>query len=182
MAVGDGWDIPEGVTPWSDFHWWKVAGNRVLELVVLCERPLWYVGHYHRGRMVPCLGDDCRLCRDGVGAQVRYVISAAEVSTRRVGLLEVGRGVGLQLRDWAAACGRLRGLWLELTKQTSAKQSRMEVSLVQKDPGDWYLGLGIPDIQKALYATWGKAGMEIPQQYVRADKGSPSFKAPKAVR
>jgi hypothetical protein len=162
MPVGEGWDLPDGVSPWSDFHWFRVTGKNVLEVVVLSEVPSWYVGHFYGKRMVPCYGEGCRMCKDGVGAQVRYVLGCVEVSSKRIGLLEVGKSVGDMIRDWVGRRGQLRGMWLELSKHSFSKQSRMECAYVEKEAPVFTRSLQSPDVKGALRATWEKAGIELP--------------------
>jgi len=142
--------------------------------VILSEMPLWYTGHFVQGRMRPCYGDDCAECRKGTGGQVRYVLACAEVSTRRVGILEVGRAVGLQIRDHCQASGTARGLWFEIGKESNAKQSRMTLQLISESPGIWYLEMPVPDLKKALAATWDKAKIPLPQGFSK----SPRFAHP----
>jgi len=166
MSIGEGWELPADAAPWSDFHWFRVGGKTALNVVVLSEKPLWYVGHFHKGRMVPCYGDGCVLCQDGVGRQVRYVLGVVEVTSQRVGLLEVGKQVGELIRDWMPRTGALRGMWLDLFKHSFSKNSRMEVTYVDKPIDRRFLTFQCPDIRKALESTWRKAGVPIPDGYV----------------
>ena len=162
MAVGEGWDVAPEDRPWSDFHWWKVPVRGILVLGLVGDQPLYYVGHYVDGRMWPCLGETCGMCKNSVGAQVRYVMGAAEVSTRRVGILEVGRGNGLLIRDWAQGRGGMWGLTIELEKHSHSRTSRTEVRLVSKEVGPWIHQVELPDLRRALILTWDKAKMPIP--------------------
>lgn len=162
MTYGSGWDVPVEAQPWSDFHWFRVTGKTMLELVILSREPLWYVGHFDRGRMVPCYREGCRLCAEGVGAQVRYVFSAIEISTRRIGLVEVGKSVGQLIRDWTDRCGGLRGMWVEAYKHTASKNSRMEVRYIDNPLPNGILDQEGPDCKEALVATWQKAKVDLP--------------------
>jgi hypothetical protein len=163
--VGDGWELPPGAEPWSDFHWFQASTKGVLEIVVLSSGPSWYTGHYVGGRMSPCAGSGCELCAAGIGAQVRFVFAIVEIQTRRVGLIELGRGNGQQIRDWTARAGGLRGMRLEVSKHSRNAQSRTEVRYVEEVCPPWYLGVPVPDVQLALYLTWHKAGMVIPPAF-----------------
>lgn len=165
MAVGDGWELPPGSEPWSDFHWFQVSTKGSLNLVILSTGACWYTGHFVGGRMCPCSGSGCELCSAGVGSQVRYVFAVAETSTRRVGLFEVARGNGQLIRDWSERCGGLRGMRLEVEKHSRSSQSRTEVRYVEAPCDPWYLGLAVPDVQLALYLTWHKAGMVMPAAF-----------------
>jgi hypothetical protein len=100
-------------------------------------------------------------------------MATVEVSTRRVGIFEVGRAVGLQVRDMAAASSSFRGLWFEFGKESNSKQSRMTVQLVDKSPGNWWHELPVPDLKKALAATWDKAKIALPAGF----QHGPRFKA-----
>jgi hypothetical protein len=173
MGLGEGWDPPAEVLPWSDFHWWKVVAGKVIELIVLSEMPLWYTGHFTGGRMKPCYGTDCAECKKGTGGQIRYVLSCAEVSSARVGIIEVGRTVGLQIKEMASSAGTSRGLWLEFGKETTAKQSRMTIKQILEPTGDWWHELPVPDMREALAATWDKAKIELPEGFQRARRSMP---------
>lgn len=162
MAVGDGWEVAAEHAPWSDFHWWKVPTKGGLMLALLGTAPVYYVGHFDDGRMWPCCTPDCGMCREGKGSQVRYVMGAADVTTKRVGILEVGRANGLLIRDWAQSRGAMKGVVIELAKHSHARTSRTEVRLVDKEPGPWIHMLQVPDLKRALILTWDKANMPIP--------------------
>ena len=157
--------MPVQFEGWSDFHWWKVPANRVLVLVCLSEGPVWYSGHFVKGRMEPCYGDGCKSCREGIGAQARYIFVCVEPLSRKVGLLEVSRSVALELREIADARGQLRGMTFEIGKHTRHKQSRMEVMGVPDAPGFDARAFEVPDVKRALILTWEKAGFEVPKQY-----------------
>ncbi len=162
---GSGWDLPEEATPWTDFHWFRVTGKHVLELVILSREPTWYVGHFVRGRMLPCYGQGCKLCSDGVGAQVRFVMAAIDASTNRVGLIEVGKSVGDLIRDWTSRIGGLRGMWIEVSKYSMSKNSRMEVRYIDRKIPMGLLDKEGPDCREALRSTWRKAQVDIPDEF-----------------
>ena len=115
--------------------------------------------------MCPCSGSGCELCSAGVGAQLRFVFAVAERSTRRVGLIEFGKGNGQLIRDWSERAGGLRGVCLEVEKHSRSNQSRTEVRYVEAPCEPWYLGLAVPDVQLALYLTWHKARMVMPAAF-----------------
>ena len=163
MPVGDGWDIPPEELPWSDHHWFRVSPRSSLVVVCLSEGPLWYTGHYISGRMAPCVGEGCELCGEGIGGQVRYVFACAEVSSKRAGLLEVGRNNGLLIRSWVPRHDGFRGMVLELMKHSHSRTSRTEVLYVDREEPPWYLALEVPDVKRALLMTWKKAGFRLPK-------------------
>lgn len=160
--VGVGWDVPESVRDAIEFHWFHVGPSGVLQLVLLGNQPGWYVGHFDRGRMRQCGRGDCDLCRKGVGAQLRYVLPAAELVTRRSGLMEVGKGVGLLVRDWAISRGGMRGMVIELTRAARSKHSRLDVRLVQGPIPPWSLSMVAPDVERALKSTWDRIESTLP--------------------
>jgi len=163
--VGDGWELPPGSEPWTDFHWFQASGKRELDLVVLSEFPTWYTGHFSEKRMVPCPGRDCSYCAAGVGAQVRYCFAVADMVSRRVGLMELGRSNGLLLQDWSHRNGGVRGMVVNVKKHSSHCQSRTEVSYVEEPCPLWAVGIPAPDPSLALYLTWHKAGFEMPASF-----------------
>lgn len=158
--IGDGYEPEDGRLGWSDWTWFKVRGNKLLRVIVLSETPVHYRGHYHKGRMNPCLSEDCKLCEEHVGEQMRYVFGVVEVTDRRIGLLEVGRSVALLIRDWEGRNDGLRGMELHLSKESYAKNSRMVVEYVASCEGPWWRNLEVPDVRGALVATWRKAGFD----------------------
>lgn len=169
--LGEGWNVPSEAEGSEDFRWYHVSGTRPMVAVITCESPLWYTGHYHRGRMNPCCGDECSLCDIGVGSQVRFVFALADCTARTQGLLETGRTVAQEIRDIAARSGELRGLMLEITKHSLSRKSRMEVAEIVGDPGDWWQGFKVIDLKEALLATWSKAEMQLPDMNVDPAQG-----------
>jgi hypothetical protein len=162
---GDGWDMPAASNAWNDFTWFKVPASRTLVLVMLSESPVWYAGHFWRQRMRPCQGENCKLCADGVGAQLRYVLVGMEVSIGTVGLIELSRTVALELRDLGDKYNGLRGLCVEIGKVSHSKNSRMSVVA---HPGHEIIGWAskeMPDIRTALRNTWLKAGEIVPSGF-----------------
>lgn len=170
--LGEGWEPPAEAAGSEDFRWFHISGTKPLIAVVTCTMPLWYTGHYHRGRMCPCTGEHCEMCEIGVGSQVRFVFSLADCSQRAHGLLETGRTVAQEVRDLAARIGGLRGLMLEISKHSLSRKSRMEVINVPGDPGTWFEKLPPIDIEQALRATWSKAEMKVPDGTKNAELSS----------
>jgi hypothetical protein len=154
--VGSGWDPPQDVRDGVEFHWWHVPVGGSLLLCVLSQCPVWYVGHYHLGRMRPCAGRGCDLCALGVGRQLRFVVCAAECSTRRVGVLELGSGPGYQLRDRSASNGGLRGTVLEVARSGRSKHCRLELRFVDEHAGPGLLSLEPLELEEVLRTTWKK--------------------------
>ena len=162
MPIGEGWEVPESEIPWSDHHWFRVSPRTSLVVVCLSQGPLWYSGHYVAGRMAPCAGDSCEMCGEGLAGQVRYVFAAGEVSTKRVGLLEVGRSNGLLLRSWIPRRGSFRGMVIELMKHSHSKASRTELLYIDDPAPPWIAALDVPDVKRALLMTWKKGGFTLP--------------------
>lgn len=167
MGNWEGWDPPEGTQGWSDWHWWRIPTGKVLQLVLLSPAPLGYSGHFTKGRMGPCYGEGCKLCLEGIGAQLRYIVGAADLASRRVGMWDMGRSVGMEVRELAAARGAVRGLCLSLSHYSRARQSRTEIEVLGIPTPEWIAGLESPDIRRALVETWRKGGFPIPEGYER---------------
>lgn len=177
--VYDGWDVQDEAVGSTDFRWYKVRPGRPLHVVILSDSPSSYVGHFDKGRMHVCIGDDCRWCADQVGAQLRYCVAVAEVLTRRPGLLEVGRSVALEIRDAADRGGGLRGLSVVISKHSSSRHSRMEVEQCSESESTWWQKLTVPDVKKALFLTWEKDGIDMEEVIQeKRDKASESGKKP----
>ena len=170
MPIGEGFDLPPGAEPWSDFHWFQASTKGILVLVILSDQPIWYTGHYVGGRMAPCSGSGCDYCATGIGSQVRYCVSVAETSSRRVGLIEFGRQNGLLLRDWMNRQGGLRGMVIEVSKHSKNVQSRTEIRYIDLPCDPWWRGAEVPDASTALFLTWHKAGMRMPSELVESSR------------
>ena len=168
MPVGEGWDLPAEEQPWSDFHWFQIAVGESRLFCVLSDQPIWYTGHYYLGRMRPCCSEHCTICAEGVGTQVRYCFPVVDLDTKHVGLLELGRGHGLDIRAAAEEGHGLKGLIMEARKTGKASQSRTKLTFLHREPPDWINQIDPPDCGLALYLTWSKAGMAIPDPMQRA--------------
>ena len=155
--VQTGFGLPEGNDGWTDWTWFHARYPTATRLTILCETPVNYSGHFRKGRMVPCLGDGCPLCDMGLGNQARYVFSVVEWESRRVGLLELGRGQALRVQDWAEAQGSLRGLSIEIVRSSAKKQSSLDLSMVSEAVPVYFQHIPGPDLAKAVASTWKRA-------------------------
>jgi len=156
-VVGTGWDLPDEVRDRTEFHWFHVPPGGELLLGCLSPCPLWYVGHYHKGRMRACRGDECPLCAMGTGRQIRWVLSCMDLRTHRVGVLEVGDGPGRVIKDSCGGNGRLRGLILAIRHTSKAKQSRLEVEVIHEPPPPRLMSTEALDLKEVLFSTWDRA-------------------------
>lgn len=163
MPKGEGWDLPEGIEPWSTFHWFKIGARQGLDCVILSERPFWYVGHFHDNRMWPCGKPQCSLCEEGVGGQARYVFSVVCTTSRRVGLLEVSQSVAQVIRSWIERAGGLRGMHVFFGRHSHSIKSRMEVDFVEGELIPWFRDLEVPDPAEAMELTWSKMHAKTPR-------------------
>lgn len=154
--VASGFGLPEGNDGWTDWTWFHARYPMATRLTILCEAPANYSGHYRKGRMVGCVGDRCPLCENGLGSQARYVFSVVEWETRRVGLLELGRGQALRVQEFAEAAGSLRGVSIEIVRSSVKKQSGLDLVLISEQPPIYFHHLEGPDPVKALEQTWAR--------------------------
>jgi len=176
LPSGQGWDVPTDLKQWSVFHWYKIGPRQGLDCVILSSEPLWYLGHYHDGRMWPCSKTDCPFCAEQIGTQVRWVFAVVSLSTRRVGLLEVSDSVAWMLRDWIPRFGALRGMHVFFQRHSHSIKSRIEVEYIDEESVAWWRDLPVPDAQEALDRTWEKMGAvklpansELPSSRFRHD-------------
>lgn len=167
MGVGEGWELEPEHRPWSDFHWWKVPTKGILVLALFGGPPVYYTGHFADGRMWPCVDEGCGMCQRGIGEQVRYVMGAAEVSTHRVGILEVGRANGMLIRDRVRSQGHAEGVVMELSKHSHARTSQTEIRFVEVPVFPWIHQVEAPDLKRALLLTWQRANMPVPKSMLR---------------
>jgi hypothetical protein len=158
--VESGFGLPEGNDGWSDWTWFHARASAPSRFTILCEAPVNYAGHFSKGRMVPCAGQDCPLCAKGLGVQARYVFSVVEWQTRRVGLLELGRGHALQIQDWIPTNGGLRGLTVEIMRSSHSKQSRVDMTLISDSTPLFFQHLEGPDLARAVKSTWQRAASQ----------------------
>jgi hypothetical protein len=158
--VGVGFDLPEGNDGWSDWTWFHARYPTPQRFTILCNTPVHYGGHFRKGRMVPCAGEDCPLCEMGLGSQARYVFSVVEWETRRIGLLELGRGHTLQVQDWMAQNGGLRGMSIEIVRSGAPKQSKVDMTLVANAAPLFFQHMEGPDLERALKSTWQRSASQ----------------------
>jgi hypothetical protein len=52
---------------------------------------------------------------------------------------------------------------IEVSKHSKNIQSRTELRYCESVPEPWYLALEVPDVATALFLTWHKAGMKMPE-------------------
>lgn len=158
--VGTGFDLPEGNDGWTDWTWFHARSAAPTRFTILCIAPVNYAGHFSKGRMVPCAGEDCPLCERGLGTQARYVFSVVEWQTRRIGLLELGRGHALQIQDWMPQVGGLRGMSIELQRSSHSKQSRVDMTFVSDSTPLFFQHMEGPDLLRAVKSTWQRAASQ----------------------
>lgn len=170
--VNSGFGLPEGNDGWTDWTWFHARYPTPTRLTILCEMPANYSGHFRKGRMVPCLGEGCPLCESGLGAQARYVFSVVEWETRRVGLLELGRGQTLRVQDWMATQGSLRGLSIEIVRSSAKKQSSIDMNLVMEAAPVYFQHLKGPDPAEALKQTFSRANRIVLEDPLDASRRS----------
>jgi len=156
MPKWSGWDVPDGIEPWSKFHWYKIKPSKGLDAVVLSEKPVCYIGHYYDSRMWPCGQPKCHMCAEGAGKQIRYVFAIAETCTHRPGLIELSDSNALLIRSWMDRYGRLRGMHLFFSKLTHSVKSRTVLDYVDEEVGAWWTTIDAPDADEALSLTWSK--------------------------
>ncbi len=152
--IGEGFEPPASVRDQVEFHWWHVGNSGSLLLCILSGSPVWYVGHFTGGRMLACTGSGCEHCALGVGRQLRFVVCAAECTTRRVGVLELGSAGGYELRDRAGSNGGLRGVVVEVRRAGKSKHSRLELRFLDEHAGPSLLSLESLDLRSVLETTW----------------------------
>jgi len=75
-------------------------------------------------------------------------------------VIEVGKSVGLMLRDLTHRNGGLRGMLVEFGKSTKAKQSHTEVEYIDEHAPAWCLALPEPDLREVLERTWERQMVE----------------------
>lgn len=154
--IGMGWGIPDSVRDVVEFHWFHVPTGGALLLCCVSREPAWYLGHFHQGRMRRCPGTGCELCARQIGRQVRFIVSCVELTTRRVGVLELGVGPAKLLEQWAASNGGLRGVSFELTRASKAKHSRLELTPVREHPGAWVDEVQAVNLGEVMQKTWNR--------------------------
>lgn len=156
VQAGAGWEVPDRVRSGVEFHWFHVPATGSLAVAVLSNEPVWYVGHFEKGRMRECDGPECELCARGVGTQLRYVLCVADLTTRQVGVIEVGSGVAALIKQWSVGLGYLRGMCLEVAKCSRSKHSRMEVELIHERPPGWVMSTEPLNVRLVLERTWDR--------------------------
>lgn len=153
---GSGWSPPPDVRDAVEFHWFHVPVQGALVLCVLSTEPVWYIGHFDVGRMRQCRGDLCRMCVQGVGRQIRYVVSAVELTSRRLGVLELGTAPMMHIRDRALSRGALRGMVIEVSRAGRSKHGRLDISVMEETAPSWATTMEGLDCSVVLDRTWSR--------------------------
>lgn len=173
-VVGSGWDVPPEADSIGDFRWFKVTPGRVIHLVVLSREPMHYLGHFVNGRMIPCADTGCVYCENGVGRQLRWVFACVEPFSGQVGMMELGRSVGLELRAKSDAQQKFKGLVLKFWRAGKSIQSRLEMDVVDMKVSNSYLALPCPDVGKAMKMTWQRSGRAVQEVLDEVGDATPS--------
>jgi hypothetical protein len=161
-TIGAGWSIPKSVREGSEFHWFHPPASGTLMLAVLSVEPMWYLGHYDRGRMRPCKGDDCEMCLMLKGRQVRFVFCCVDLETRRKGFLEVGSTQGDQLCAEARKRGLLRGILIGLSREARRKNAPLVMDVIRETTPAWVQSEPPLDTHSAMIQTWARAEVANP--------------------
>ena len=64
----------------------------------------------------------------------------------------------------------MRGMVIEISKHSKNVQSRTEIKYIDIPCDPWYLGLEVPDVSTALFLTWHKAGMRMPEELIESSR------------
>ena len=155
-TIGSGWGVPKSLVEGSEFTWFHPPTSGELFLAVLSAEPLWYAGHYYRGRMRPCQGDRCEMCTMQVGRQVRYVLSAVDLNSRSRGLVEFGSRQGEMLAEEAERKGSLRGVVITLGRRARRKNAAIEVCVIHEPCPGWVDDIGPLPVDAACFQTWSR--------------------------
>jgi hypothetical protein len=59
---------------------------------------------------------------------------------------------------------------VEISKHSKNVQSRTVIQYVEQPCEPWYLGMEVPDVSTALFLTWHKAGMRMPEELVESSR------------
>lgn len=132
-----------------------VPARGSLEIILLCDVPVSYKGHYVGGRMHPCLRQGCSACARSVGAQHRWVFSVYDCTRSVCALLELGVVPAGIMREFSLAYGGLRGLRVKLSKVGGTIRGRieLEVSGLSKMPaGDLPDSVDISHVLKNMWS------------------------------
>ncbi len=121
--VGSGWGNLGESSERGSTRFLHVVTTVPQQYVILSDEIANYYGHFRGGKMVACLGDGCKLCRDGVGKQQRWVFYCFREPDLACGMLEVGRSTALVLRQVCESFGCVRGAKFELWKSGLSKYS-----------------------------------------------------------
>lgn len=162
--VGEGFELPIEVRDQVDFHWYHCPPGGSLNFILLPAKPVWYVAHWRNGRMIPCEGEDCKLCAMETGKQIRYVFAVAEITTRRPGLIELGKTNALLIRDWGGMDGFPNFATFEVHRPGRTKNSRIDIRRIEENVWPWCTKIAPPDPYRALQATWSRS---VPSVHAR---------------
>lgn len=135
--IKEGWGTINEIKKKDTLHFAKVLGTSPNRFLILNSSPLVYEGHYLHGEMIPCEGDNCKVCSAGVGKQIRYCFGVYEFRTNWRCVLELSARQAEVIFDQYLIGDDSRGLEIVIRKMSEARTSNMKITSGQYvDLGD----------------------------------------------
>lgn len=125
--IKEGWGTIKEIKKKDTLHFAKVLGTNPNRFLILNSSPLVYEGHYLHGEMIPCEGDNCKVCAAGVGKQIRYCFGVYEFRTNWRGVLELSAKQAEVIFDQYLIGDDSRGLEIVIRKMSDARTSNMKI-------------------------------------------------------
>lgn len=125
--IKEGWGTIKEIKKKDTLHFAKVLGTSSNRFLILNSSPLVYEGHYLHGEMIPCEGDNCKVCAAGVGKQIRYCFGVYEFRTNWRCVLELSAKQAEVIFDQYLIGDDSRGLEIVIRKMSEARTSNMKI-------------------------------------------------------
>lgn len=125
--IKEGWGTIKEIKKKDTLHFAKVLGTSSNRFLILNSSPLVYEGHYLHGEMIPCAGDNCKVCSAGVGKQIRYCFGVYEFRTNWRCVLELSAKQAEVIFDQYLIGDDSRGLEIVIRKMSEARTSNMKI-------------------------------------------------------
>lgn len=156
MRFKEGWGVVKENQKRDSIHFAKFVNDKPNIYIILNDAPICYEGHFTAGIMLPCDGDKCKMCQDGLGKQIRYAFGAYEIRTGWRVVLELSHKQANIIFDRFLVGDSSRGLKIEIARLGLSKQANLQVrnlGYIDLDPRPVYSPV---NVGKVLSETWKK--------------------------
>jgi len=154
------------------FQWLHIRSGERVGIIFSDQQPLWYYGHWMKGRMWPCDGPDCELCPMGVGKQRRWVFAIGVPTTMKTYLWEVSETIAGEIRGIMERFDSMLNVRVIVRREEGSNRGRLILSDPVYDPAQRASSMKFPDIGIGVQLTWqamDRARFVTPEEQLRRE-------------